>query len=84
MPNVQIRDVPDEVLALLHTRARDRGQSLQVFLTGVLTAEAGVALNDALLDEAAREATYRPGDGETAEFVRALRADRDAQLAPPV
>ncbi|MGI8710007.1 MAG: FitA-like ribbon-helix-helix domain-containing protein [Acidimicrobiales bacterium] len=32
MPNVLVRDIPDEVHAALRRRAEDRGQSLQQYL----------------------------------------------------
>jgi hypothetical protein len=36
MPNVLVRDVPDEVHAALQRRAEQRGQSLQQYLAGEL------------------------------------------------
>jgi plasmid stability protein len=37
MPNVLVRDVPDEIHAELQRRAEAAGQSLQQFLAGELT-----------------------------------------------
>ena len=37
MPNVLVRDVPDEIHAGLQRRAEAAGQSLQQFLSGALT-----------------------------------------------
>jgi plasmid stability protein len=37
MPNVLVRDVPDEIHAALQRRAEAAGQSLQQFLAGELT-----------------------------------------------
>ena len=36
MPNVLVRDIPDEVHAALQRRAEQRGQSLQQYLTAEL------------------------------------------------
>ncbi|MHB1876742.1 MAG: FitA-like ribbon-helix-helix domain-containing protein, partial [Streptosporangiaceae bacterium] len=36
MPNLLVRDVPDEIHAALQRRAERRGQSLQQFLAGEL------------------------------------------------
>jgi len=36
MPNVLVRDIPDEVHAALQRRAEDRGQSLQQYLAAEL------------------------------------------------
>lgn len=36
MPNVLVRDIPDEVHAVLQRRAEDRGQSLQQYLASEL------------------------------------------------
>lgn len=37
MPNVLVRDLPDDVHAALQERAERRGQSLQQYLAGELT-----------------------------------------------
>jgi plasmid stability protein len=80
--NVQVRDVPDAVVAALKMRAAEAGQSLQRFLLDLLEAEAGVARNTALLDEAAADTGLGPAEpGEAAELVRAGRAVRTAELA---
>lgn len=47
---ITIRDVSDEVRDQLAASARDRGQSLQAFLSGVLLREAGFRANRTLLD----------------------------------
>jgi antitoxin FitA len=41
MPSVQIKDVPDEVHAVLRRRAALNGQSLQEYLLDRLACEAG-------------------------------------------
>lgn len=54
--NVQVRNVDDEVVRRLKARAAQRGQNLQGFLAEVLSAEAAVAANDAVLEEAGVDA----------------------------
>ena len=78
MANVQVRDVPEPVLAALKQRATARGISLQRFLRDVLFAEAAVTTNAALLDDAAADPEgflARPGDA--ASELDRQRDDRD-------
>lgn len=51
MTHLQIRDVPDDVRAVLAERARERGQSLNMYLREVVIREASFAGNRALIDE---------------------------------
>lgn len=53
MPHLQIRDVPDDVRAVLAERARERGQSLSTYLRDVVTREAAFARNRELIDAVA-------------------------------
>lgn len=53
MPHLQIRDVPDDVCAVLAERARERGQSLSMYLRDVVTREAAFARNRGLIDAVA-------------------------------
>lgn len=62
MSQVQVRDVPDAVLRALKQRAAARGMSLQRFLQEVLAAEAAVATNAALLDDAAADPDGYPAE----------------------
>ncbi|MGH3734252.1 MAG: FitA-like ribbon-helix-helix domain-containing protein [Micromonosporaceae bacterium] len=80
MTNVQVRDVPPEIVELLKARASSRRQSLQSYLLDVLEAEAGVENNRRILEEAGRRATYKAPLGEAAELVRRAREERDSQL----
>ena len=78
MTNVQVRDVPDEVLARLKKRAATRGQSLQGYLRDLLEAEAAVEVNGEIFARAARRTgRYRAAEGESAEEIRRARAERD-------
>lgn len=54
MPNVLIRDLPDEVHAMLQHRAERRGQSLQQYLTFELARLAERPTPDELFDRVAR------------------------------
>ena len=81
MTNVQVRDVPDEVLRLLRRRAANRGLSLQKYLRCLLEADADVERNNAILDEAASDpGNYTATESEAAEELRRAREDRDRQL----
>lgn len=73
MPNVQVRDVPDEVHAALVRRAQDAGQSLQQFLAGQLAAIAATPTIDEVLDRIER----RPkGDLSSAAAIEAIDQQR--------
>ncbi|HET9059308.1 MAG TPA: hypothetical protein VFN61_05255, partial [Acidimicrobiales bacterium] len=50
MPNVQVRDVPNEVHEGLLRRAEQAGQSLQQFLAGQLALIAATPTVDEMLD----------------------------------
>jgi plasmid stability protein len=81
MSNVQIRNVPDDVLGALKKGAARYGESLQTFLLGVLTEEAGVETNAEILAEAAADPGLAHGQpGESAELVRQAREERDEVL----
>jgi hypothetical protein len=78
---LQIRDVPDDVRTVLAERAKERGQSLQAFLLGLVEAEARRAGNAAVL---ARFANRSDGShsarGATAAEVASDRERRAAEL----
>lgn len=77
MTNVQVRDVPENIVDALRTRAAERGESLQRYLAALLVAEAAVVTNDAMLDSAATDADGYPAiPGEAADEVAAARAER--------
>lgn len=54
MPNVQVRDVPDEVHEALVRRAEHAGQSLQQFLSAQLATIAATPTLDEMLDRIER------------------------------
>lgn len=84
MSHVQVRNVPDDVVAALKRRAARDRQSLQRYLVDLLSAEAAVAGNADLLDEAADEVGYPAEPGESAAELRQDRRARDrAGSTPP-
>jgi hypothetical protein len=81
MTGLMIRDVPDEVRDALAQEARARGQSLQKYLLGLLTAEARRRNNVVLLAQFEGRDDGTRDEGE--EYLAALdrvRAERDGTL----
>ncbi|OUZ07361.1 hypothetical protein BHE97_17430 [Aeromicrobium sp. PE09-221] len=74
MTSVQVKDVPEEVHAVLRRRAAAAGQSLQEYLKARLIAEASTPTVDEVLDRAGGRAGGRLSFSEAVE---ALQADRD-------
>ncbi|MFI5662680.1 hypothetical protein [Streptomyces sp. NPDC051684] len=77
MVALQIRDVPDEVRAILADRAQQLGQSLQAYLLNLVTDEAKRADNLALLRafEDRTDGSAEPMADTVAE-IEAAREDR--------
>ena len=74
MAYLQIRDVPDEVRDVLAERAREKGQSLSMYLRDIVVREASFAGNRVLID---RVTAQRRATGVTTDDVlRALDAAR--------
>ncbi len=73
MPNVLIRDLPAEVHATLQRRARDKGQSLQQYVTAELTSLAERPTVDEVL---ARIERHRGGKVGLLQAVADLEIDR--------
>lgn len=61
MPNVLVRDVPDEIHAGLRRRAEAAGQSLQQFLAGELTRLATTPTMSDVLERIGRRRGGRVG-----------------------
>jgi antitoxin FitA len=76
MPNVLVRDVPEEVHAALARRAESRGQSLQQYLTGELRRLAERPSLDEVLDRAGRHRGGRVGLAQAAADLGEERAGR--------
>jgi plasmid stability protein len=74
MPNVLIRDVPEEVHTELRRRARRDGRSLQQYLAALLTREASTRTLDDVLDRVDR---LQGGHFSLAEAVETLHQARD-------
>ena len=61
MPNVLVRDLPDEVHASLQRRAEEAGQSLQQYLASELTRLASTPTMDDVLARISRRRGGRVG-----------------------
>jgi len=73
MPSIQVKDVPDDVHAILRLRAAAAGRSLQEHLLERLTEEARTPTIEELLDRAGGRAGGRAGFEAAAGAVRAAR-----------
>ena len=67
MPNVLVRDLPDDVHAALQRRAERRGQSLQQYLLGELSRLAQRPSLDEVLDRIERRHGGRVGLAQAVE-----------------
>lgn len=74
MPNVLIRNLPDEVHRELVRRASREGRSLQQYLTALLTREAATRTLDDVFDRIER---LQGGHLSLADAVEALRQVRE-------
>jgi antitoxin FitA len=86
MSTVTIRDVPDEVRDSLANDARERGQSLQAFLLGLLKRQAAFGRNKQLLAEVERDLSAGdlagPDAPDAADLIEQARSERDTEVAP--
>jgi hypothetical protein len=76
MPNVLVRDIPEDIHAALQRRAERRGQSLQQYLAGELRRLAGRPSLEEVLDRIDRRHGGRVGLAQAAED---LAEDRSRQ-----
>lgn len=76
MPNVQIRDVPNDVHAALIRRAELAGQSLQQFLATQLVAIAATPTLEEMLDRLQRRPKGRLSRRDAVDALGAERARR--------
>ncbi len=74
MPNVLVRDVPDDVHAALQRRAEQRGQSLQQYLAAELRRLAERPSLDEVLDRIERHRNGRVGLAQAVEDIGEERA----------
>jgi hypothetical protein len=78
VPNIQIKNVPDDVHRVLRHRAVDAGQSLQEYLLAKLARDA----SQPTLEELFRGIESERGSRPRVSFddaVRLVRADRDSR-----
>ena len=73
VPSIQVKDVPDDVHAVLRRRAAAAGKSLQEYLLDQLIQEARTVTLDEVLDRAGGRAGGRAGFDVAAHAVRQLR-----------
>jgi len=76
VPTIQIKNVPDDVHAVLRRRADEAGQSLQAYLLAQLTEQTGKPTVNELLE---RVRSRSSGRGTLAEVAAIVRADRDSR-----
>lgn len=76
MPSIQVKDVPDDIHAILRRRAAAAGQSLQEYLLARLIEEAATPTLDEVLDRAGGRAG---GHADLSSSVAAVRSDRDGR-----
>jgi hypothetical protein len=76
MPNLLVRDVPDDVHAALQRRAERRGQSLQQFLTSELRRLAERPSVDDVLERIDRRSGGQVGLRQAAEDLSEERSQR--------
>jgi plasmid stability protein len=76
MPNILVRNVPDDVHAALQRRADSRGQSLQQYLAAELRLIAERPSVEEVLDRIGRRRGGRVGLTQAAEDVSQERAER--------
>jgi len=75
MAYVQIRDVPDAIRDVLAARARENGQSLNMYLRDVVIREAAFVNNRDLIEEVASR--RRPTGVTATDVLDALDAARE-------
>ncbi len=76
MPNVLVRDIPEETHAALQRRAERRGQSLQQYLAGELKRLAERPTLDEVLERINRRRGGRVGLAQAARDLSEVRASR--------
>lgn len=76
MPNLLVRDIPDEVHAVLQRRAQQRGQSLQQYLAGELARLAERPTADDLFARVSRRRGGKVGLVQAARDLADERARR--------
>jgi antitoxin FitA len=76
VPSIQVKDVPDDVHAVLRRRAAAAGQSLQEYLLARLREDAENPTLEELLEHVSQRSGGRVGFKAAA---RAVRSDRDSR-----
>ena len=84
MPNIQVKNVPDEVHAVLRDRAANRHQSLQEFILETLIEVANTPTDDEFFERhwaemRAARANRPPSQVTTDEIVEIIREGREGR-----
>ena len=80
MVALQIRDVPDDVNAVLKARAAAAGQSLQAYLLALVQREAARGDNAAILAQFRGRDDGVPSPGDTVRLLEQARVERDEAI----
>jgi plasmid stability protein len=78
MPTIQVRDLPEDVVAAYRARATSEGKSLQQYMRAFLTAAAPVGLNRDLFNEVERGLALSRNSVTLEDIVNDIREQRDA------
>jgi plasmid stability protein len=76
MPDLLIRDVPEDVVSRLKEQARENGRSLQKELLAIVEDAAGPSIEE-WLERVAKHREERRAWGITTDSVDLIREDRD-------
>jgi plasmid stability protein len=78
---IQVRNVPDDVLEKLKSRAAAQGKSLNAYMLALLEREVERATTAEVIAQIRTEGPLgKPDQVSAAEYIRAAREERDAQL----
>ena len=80
MVALQIRDVPDDVNAVLKARAAAAGQSLQAYLLALVQREAARGDNAAIFAQFRGRDDGVPSPGDTVRLLEQARLERDEAI----
>lgn len=76
MPNIQVKDVPEETWQTLRDRAAASGRSLQEYLRRKLIEDASTPTLDEVLDRAGRHTGGSLSPADAVDELRSARAGR--------
>ena len=80
MPDFLLRDLPEELMTALRTRAKLNGRSLQAEIRESLAETLPMPREEWLAEAAALRARTRPGGPSAVELIREGREEREAAI----